>query len=401
MRWLTGIALAAPLFLAMATVAVGGLADESFPADVNHYHEFAEKMRDGQLPYDDFTMEYPPFALPVFLLPIAFGDAAYTPVFKAMMAACGLLTLAVVAALLVARRASAGHYTLALLVVALSPLLLGHVYLNRYDPWAALLGVLALGALLHGRGRVAGAFFALGVAAKVFLAAALPVAAIRRWRTAGRREAIRDGALFVAASLVVFGPFAVIAFGGLGFSFYLQATRLLELQSLGGSLLLLADEAGVYDTTIVAGLSVDLGGAVPDVVAALSTTLSVLAVVAVLIAYVRGPEEEERLILAFAGVVVAFVTFSKVISPQFLTWLVPLVPLVAGRRGLAATGLLVPVLFLTQIVQHGFEGLAYEPWVVGPLLLRNALLVALFGVLLAALLGWSPRIVRAAARPAS
>jgi hypothetical protein len=38
-----------------------------------------------------------------------------------------------------------------------------------------------------------------------------------------------------------------------------------------------------------------------------------------------------------------------VLSPQFLIWLIPLVPLVRGRRGLAASGVLLVALVLTQL----------------------------------------------------
>jgi hypothetical protein len=72
-------------------------------------------------------------------------------------------------------------------------------------------------------------------------------------------------------------------------------------------------------------------------------------VVALWVAFARGPATGERLVRYAAACVAAFIAFGKVLSPQFLIWLLPLVPLVRGRRGLAASGVLALALLLTQL----------------------------------------------------
>ena len=78
----------------------------------------------------------------------------------------------------------------------------------------------------------------------------------------------------------------------------------------------------------------------------------------------------------------AFVALGKVLSPQFLIWLIPLVPLVRGRRGLAATCLLTAALILTQVwfPQRYFD-YALDGRLAGVVVLRDLVLVALLGVL--------------------
>ena len=102
--------------------------------------------------------------------------------------------------------------------------------------------------------------------------------------------------------------------------------------------------------------------------------------------YVRAVESPELLVAGFAASVTAFVVFSKVISPQFLVWLVPLVPLVGiacGPRGVGAPGLAVLAATQVEVVyEHPLRAFGWPVWV---LLCRNVLLVALFVVLLGAL----------------
>jgi hypothetical protein len=77
--------------------------------------------------------------------------------------------------------------------------------------------------------------------------------------------------------------------------------------------------------------------------------LEIGAVVAVWWLYaVRRRADGEGLLLAAAAVVTALVAFDKVLSPQYLVWLVPFVFLVRGGRGIYVGGSLLLALGLTQ-----------------------------------------------------
>ena len=88
---------------------------------------------------------------------------------------------------------------------------------------------------------------------------------------------------------------------------------------------------------------------------------------------------------ASVAALVAFVAFGKVLSPQFLIWLVPLVALVRGRRGLAAGSVLVACLVLTQIwfpYRYWRLALDFDPAASWLVLVRDLGLLALLAILL-------------------
>jgi len=375
-------------FLVSCAVARGGFFSSADPGDVGRYHDFANLMGHGDLPYRDFYFEYPPGAIAAFLAPLAVGGTSdYNLAFKLLVALCGLVLLAALVGILGVLTADRLHTVLVLGLFILMPVSLGAVVLNRYDIFPALLLVLALLALLRARGRTAFALLAVGCAVKIFPAVVLPVAALHVLRTRGRDELIRVAGVFLGVSLVLFVPFAVLAPGGLGYSFYTQIIRKLHIESLGASVLLAADNIGVYTTTIIPGKpgSIDLDGAVPTVLGAVTTLALLGALAAVVVLYLRAAESPELLVASFAASVTAFVVFSKVISPQFLVWLVPFVPLVAGRAGRLGAVLLLAGLAATQIevvYEHALRAVGWPVWV---LLARNLLLVGLFVVLLGAL----------------
>jgi hypothetical protein len=141
------------------------------------------------------------------------------------------------------------------------------------------------------------------------------------------------------------------------------------------------DRLGVHSVTLrdQAPGSRDVVGGLADAVGVLSSLAVLAAIALVTWLYVRGGRDR---VVACAAAVAGFVAFAKVLSPQYLTWLVPLVP----AAGVAEAGTLAVALVLTHlewdrfVQSHG----SVESWgrVLGPwILVRDLVLVGLFALL--------------------
>lgn len=380
------------LFLVAAALARGGLLTSHHPGDVGHYETFGRRVREGLFPYGaGFYFEYPPFALPVFVLPELISPAHYLLIFKLLMVLCSIGTILATAATLARLRVPEARTLPLLAVVSLSPLLLGSTYLNRYDPWAVMLTSLALLAFVSERARTGAALLALAFAAKTYPAAIVPVAAIWVFRSEGKRRLLQATAVFAGTSLLVFGPFLVRAFGGIGNSYYTQAKRSLQIESTGASVLLVADKLGLYSIHWFRGMSVDLAGRVANVVGALTSLAQVAAILAVVWIYWKsGRRDPQSFLVASAAAVFAFVAFNKVFSQQFAVWLVPFAPLVYGSIVAWAAFLVAGILLLTNVdTVWGDWGLRNVDWTIWIVALRNVAVVAMLVLLVREL--WSRR----------
>ena len=382
------LAGAAGLFLVSLTLLHWGWYQHDLIRDTIEYHRYGTAMLSGHVPYRDFGIEYPPGALPAFGLPAIGkpGLAVYEREFQVLMALCGIGSLAAMSVALRDLGASAERMAAALGFFALAPLALGSVILYRYDLWPTFLTVAGLAAVLARRERLGFAALGLGIAAKAFPAVVIPPALAYVWRTRGRREALLCLGAAAAVVAVVVVPFLALAPHGVWDSIVRQTTRPLQIESLGASLLLVAHHVGGLGLTLDSSRgSQNLVGSLPDVVGAASSAVLVLALVAIWVAAARGPATPERLVRWSAASVAAFVALGKVLSPQFLIWLLPLVPLVRGRRGLGASALLGLALLLTQVwfpIRY-FDLVAFDELPSWVLLARDLVLVALVVVLTA------------------
>ena len=391
-------ALVAATFFTSFGVLHYGVFTRKLLRDTPVYQRYGDAVvHRHKLPYRDFALEYPPGALPVFAAPslaAAAGDLArYSLWFELEMLACGAAAAALTGFLLVRQSARPARLVAGTLLAGLAPLALGPVVLSRFDLWPAALTVGALAAMVTERHRLGFILLGIAVAAKVYPVVLFPLAVTYVWRGRGRREGVASALVGVAAAIACFLPFLVAAPDGVWSSLSGQARRPLQIESLGAGALLAAHELWGYAVSGVSSHGSDnLAGRLPDALATAQSLLVAVVLVALWCAFARGPATRDRFLRYSAAAVCAFVAFGKVLSPQYLIWLIPVIPLVRGRRALAAAVLFVVALVLTQLwFPSRYIELVYglDPRASWLVFARDALLVGLLLTLV-----WPGRLAR-------
>jgi hypothetical protein len=345
------------VFVVSWTLLHIGLYTHKQILDTPVYQRYGNAIANGKIPYRDFELEYPPGALPVFALPglAEPGEGQdvspnFRRTFETLMWICGAFALLAMAVVLRALRRPQREVWGALMFAALAPLAVGSVVLSRFDLWPAAIVVGALAALVSNWVRLGHGLLGFAVSAKLFPAVLLPLSLAYVWKRSGRREALTCLGIAGAVIAVVFLPFVILSPGGVWHSLSVQLGRPLQVESLGSAMLLAAHH--MFDTGVTGDTShgsQNLAGSGADIMAIGTMVLQIAVLVWIWVVFARGRGSREALVVAAAAAVCAFVAFGKVLSPQFLIWLVPLVPLVRGLRGLWASVLLLVALVLTQI----------------------------------------------------
>jgi hypothetical protein len=293
------------------------------------------------VPYRDFPVEYPPAALPVFVIPALLERYDYDRVFQALMALCDVA--AVIAVALIAGRRAA-------VIAAVAPLALGSVVISRFDLWPTALVAVGIAALARGRSTTSALLLGTAFAAKLWPAVLAPLVVVWLARTRGPRAAAQWAGAAVATAAAWFLPFVALSPAGVGHTFHAQLARPLQLESLGGAVLIAAHRAAGTTLHVTSSFgSQNLTGPGTHAAAVATTVGGALVLVAIWVIFARGAATDERFVTHTAGTVAALIALGKVFSPQFLIWLIPLVPLVRGRRALFAVPLFGTALVLTQL----------------------------------------------------
>jgi hypothetical protein len=324
-----------------------------------------------RVPYRDFSWEYPP-GTALFVTPPGVSHYWYPTLFVLEMVLVDLLVLVALRRL----GARLGSDRGVLLWIG-GVLLLGPIVLTRYDVASGLFAVLFALALASGAGFAAGVALGAGIATKLWpavLALALPFVRSRGRVVAG-----------CAATLAV-TVLAVVAIGGggrLGAVLDHQAARGLQVESVAATPLVVAERLGrpIDISLSKASGSWDVTGPGTSFALSASNALTLAAAAFVLLLAWRARRRPEAYLDLVATAMLLVVVTGKVLSPQYVTWLLAVLAAALCRRGsplwpaallVAAAALLgqlvYPVYYKDLVNGHGLV-------VVTVLVLRNAVLV--------------------------
>ena len=363
-------------------------------SDTAMYADRGLRVMGGQWPYTEFAYEYPPLSLLFFLAPpLKSTLAAFHAWFGAQMIAVDVITAILTTAAatriwpgMVRPLAAAAAFAVAVAAA-------GAVAIDRFDGAVALVVAVVVLCIVTQRPVLGGLATGLGFALKLTPIVLLPLVLLR---AGTRRTAWWAAAAGLAAAVLPWIPFLAHDPSGVRRNFLgMQVGRGLHIESVAASPYLVAQALrGDAVHIVLPSASLTIDGPGIGVVAALApfTTL-VLLVVVYGVVWSRRRDLAGSLepvpCIALAAML-ATLCGNKVLSPQHLLWILPLVALcLAGRPVLpkVAGGLLLCALVLTQIEYPGMYWDQVD--LATPALLviaaRNALLVATFVVAVVAL----------------
>ncbi|WP_108999747.1 glycosyltransferase 87 family protein [Streptomyces rishiriensis] len=301
------------------------------------YHRWYGVLVHGGLPAHDPLWQYPPGAGPVLLAPALLPGLTYFQAFVALTVAADAVTVLTLA------RAGArpGRSLLgAALWTGGLPLLL-HIPLVRYDVQVTALAVLSLVTLSRSP-RAGGAFAALGALVKVW--PALVLLGTPRGREGG--PAWRSAAVTGASSLALLA----LAFRD-PLSFLLQqGARGVQIESLGGTALSLASHAGWPGAARYRYGAMEFVGPYVSSVAHASLALTAVAFGLLVLWRVRARRRTQATPYdAALSAVLLFTVTSRVISPQYMIWLLGLAAVCLTSRHTSQRPVAVLLLAATTV----------------------------------------------------
>ncbi len=360
----------AAMVLVLVHSGAGLLGSGGVPREVyGLYAHWAGRLAEGSFPVGDPMWQYPPGAGPVLLAPALVPGVSYFEAFVGLTLLADALVLA--ALLRAGTRPGRGIGGARLWLFGL-PLML-HLPLARYDVQVTAFAVVGLLSLAR-TPRLAGACAAVGAAVKMWPGLVLlgtpPGRVTRRtWAAA----AVTGGLLLTLLAVTFREP--------LGF-LREQGARGVQIESLGGTVLGFARHAGWRGTVHYRYGAMEFTGPYVTLVAVVSLALTAVAALLLVAWRLRARRWTEATAFdAALCAVLLFTVTSRVISPQYMVWLLGLAAVCLTSRHTTQRPVAALVVAATAVSTVVYP-MAYGE-VIGStwpgcllMLLRNGLLVA-------------------------
>jgi hypothetical protein len=308
--------------------------------DVRLYYRYATAVVEGKVPYRDFDIEYPILAVPCFLLPRLFAADfdRYKLLFAAQMLAVNALTVWLVARE-VGRGGDATRVVGSLTWYTFFFFPMARFIITRFDPLVMLLcfGSASWWFSRPSRGVLGGTAAGLGALVKIVPALIALPAMLKEHSGVGGRRA-RGTLAFL--SVLALGAAAWLAVGGRRIAYVIRyhIERGVEIGSVYSGLARLVGPLVGTPTPVEWGHgSFNLGGPWAPALSAVATPVQAAALGVILWRFRRSGMGDG--LGCAAALLFAFVGLGKVLSPQFLIWLIPF----AAARGETAARSIRPV----------------------------------------------------------
>ena len=317
--------------------------------------------------FHTLPLEYPAPALGAFSLPLLVPGKPYDQTYMAIMAC---LTFASTCWLLSRRLLlCAAAFALYVLVAGWA------TALARYDLVPGLLVMISLMLAERRRWLLAYLILAAATLLKIYPAFFAPVLAIHQLRATGRPP-WRDVGAFVLAVLAGLLPGALLNPGGFVGPLRYNGVRPPQIESVAGSLLWLSGKIGGAVRVRLTYHSLNVTGVLAGLAAWLATAALLIGLALAFWRAWRGRDD-----LARSFVLVALVTLagSKLLSPQYLLWLLPLAAYVEGLRlrWAVLAGLTLLIYPNAYNLGNSLVLLPEHPLFMTAILARNAVLLGL------------------------
>ncbi len=352
-------------------------------SDLKFYFNYATKIiSNKEVPYKDFYVVYPPLSLLVFIIPALFTKNFYTYSILFGIEMVIFLGILIYLIFLISKNLKK-DYRLPILFALSLTMCLGYIITKRYDIFVSFLTIISIYLLLKDKYTFSALFLSLGILAKLYPIIFFPLYFLYIYKRKNKKEAIIFSVYFMLFLIITLMPlFIIVPPKSAGFySFLYHFTRPLHCESLYGGLLLLLEKTKL--PVLKAPLKNDIYGwsiysPLSPILLPLSTVLILLFFSFILINFWKEKKVSKDIFLKYIFLfLLVFIVFNKVLSPQYLIWLLPLAVLVFDIKNFK-------IFFLISILTLIIYPFSYtslikkELWIVLLLILRNFLLLYLF-----------------------